>query len=93
MKGEPLPKGSPLSSESKKIVVFYSDNRYIGERNFALNKLALSPEKQFTEPRSVQKRRRQIQGAEITARHLSQLGFPAIFQSYLYDALTRKSFK
>lgn len=93
MKGEPLPKGSPLSSESKKRVVLYSDNRYISERNFALNKLALSPEKQFSEPKSVQRRRRKIEVAEMTARHLSDLGFPGIFEGYLYDALTRKSFK
>jgi hypothetical protein len=93
MKGEPQSQGSPHTSESSKSIRFYSDNRYIGERSFALNKLALSPERQFIEPKSVQRRRRQIEIAEVTARHLSHLGFPAIFESNLFDALTRKGVK
>jgi len=93
MKGEPLEKGSPRSSESKKSILLYSDNRLIGEQDFALNKLALSPERQFNEPRSVQLRRRQINTAEMTAKYLSHLGFPGIFESYLFDALVRKNLK
>jgi len=93
MKGEPLTKGSPQSSESKKSILLYSDNRLIGEQDFALNKLALSPERQFNEPKSVQLRRRQINTAEVTAKYLSDLGFPGIFESYLFDALTRKNLK
>jgi len=93
MKGEPQSQGSPQSSESKRSIRFYSDNRYIGERNFALNKLALSPERQFNEPKSVQRRRRRIEVAEVTAKYLSELGFPGIFESYLFDALTRKNLK
>jgi len=93
MKGEPLTKGSPTSSDSKKSIRLYSDNRLIGEQDFALNKLALSPEKQFNEPKTVQRRRRQIETAELTARHLSDLGIPGIFDSYLFDALTRKALK
>jgi len=93
MKGEPLAKGSPTSSDSKKSIRLYSDNRLIGEQDFALNKLALSPEKQFNEPKTVQRRRRQIETARVTAKHLSDLGFPGIFESYLFDAIIRKALK
>jgi len=93
MKGEPLTKGSPRSSDNTKSIRLYSDNRLIGEQDFALNKLALSPERQFNEPKSVQLRRRQINTAEVTAKYLSDLGFPGIFESYLFDALTRKNLK
>jgi len=93
MKSEPQNRGSHSSSESKRTLTFYSDNSRVSERNLLLNTLALMPERHPFEPKSVRKRRRQIEVAEWVANELSILGTPAIFSSVIYDALLRKARK
>lgn len=90
MNREPQNRGSRSSSESSRSLVFYSDNSRMSERSFLLNTLALLPERHPCEPKSVQKRRRQIQAAEWTLYHFSTLGLAPIFQTFIYDALIRK---
>lgn len=90
MTREPQNRGSRSSSESSRSLIFYSDNARMSERNYLLNTLALLPERHFFEPKSVQRRRRQIQAAEWTLHHLCSGGYPPIFTSVLYDALLRK---
>lgn len=90
MRSEPQNRGSHSSSESKKTLTFYSDNSRVSERNLLLNTLALMPHRHNYEPKSVSRRRRQIELAEFVAKELCSLGTPAIFSGFIYDALLRK---
>jgi hypothetical protein len=90
MKREPHNRGSRISSESKRSLIFYSDNSRISERNLLLNTLALFPERNAFEPRGVHRRRRQIEIAQLVAEHLSAQGLPPIFSSAIYDGLVRR---
>jgi hypothetical protein len=78
--------GLPIGTHK---IPFFSDNREISFEDYYLTHLATTTKERANEPEILNKRRREIERAQLTKEHLCSNGFSPIFEAHIFHALEK----
>lgn len=78
------------TSDSTRILPFFSDNSPISEDDWLSLRLAVLTTPRESEPQSVRRDRARVAVALLTYKHLKKENLPPIFSAWEYEALKLK---